>query len=236
MTPNEVELIKTAYLGNYCQMKRLIDDGVNVHAVFDNSDRVAMNMPGMDGVGNGYTALMAACVKGHMRAVDVLLKNGADVNQGTIDAHPLLIAIRSGKVALVHKLLDAGAEIDRVNRIGRTVLFEVCILHQDSPMKNLLPMLLERGANANHPDNDQSTPLMHIITSGAFDKDAVRLLLEYKADPELSLNNRNAFDCAKMLGREDFIDFIKSAQENIQLNKAIENKNGINYSIGGILF
>jgi ankyrin repeat protein len=59
----------------------------------------------------GCSVYMA--IKGnHERLVDILLKAGADINAGSKDTAPLLLAIRERKWGIVRKLLNAGANLN----------------------------------------------------------------------------------------------------------------------------
>ena len=68
---------------------------------------------------NGYTALMAAAMVGHLEVVELLLQNGAVVN---VYSHygitPLSAASRNGHIAIVETLLRNGADKDAVDNRG----------------------------------------------------------------------------------------------------------------------
>ncbi|CAI8023892.1 Ankyrin-2, partial [Geodia barretti] len=75
---------------------------------------------------NGATPLYVACQNGHKQTVDVLLKNGANVNlTTTVDplSSPLGIAAEKGHTEIVEKLISAGAVINYQNKNGATALF-----------------------------------------------------------------------------------------------------------------
>ncbi|CAI8053465.1 Ankyrin repeat domain-containing protein 29 [Geodia barretti] len=61
-----------------------------------------------------------ACQNGHKQTVDVLLKNGANVNlTKTVDplSSPLGIAAEKGHTEIVEKLISAGAVINYQNKV-----------------------------------------------------------------------------------------------------------------------
>ena len=72
---------------------------------------------------NGYTALMAACRKGHVEVVRTLLDAGADKNFANKDGRTaLMLAFEFGQAEVLDLLLDAGANFSTKTR-GHTAEF-----------------------------------------------------------------------------------------------------------------
>ena len=73
---------------------------------------------------DGFTALHFACVGGHEKVVDLLLRHGADHQAFTLvsSASPLHLAAKSGHLSSVELLILHGAEIGWRDGKGRTPL------------------------------------------------------------------------------------------------------------------
>ncbi|KPP73038.1 ankyrin repeat domain-containing protein 27-like [Scleropages formosus] len=72
---------------------------------------------------HGNTALMFACLRGHMDAVAILLQGGAAVNTANNQGNTALhLAVEGGHRGLVDRLLQAGASVHLRNSRNRTPL------------------------------------------------------------------------------------------------------------------
>ena len=102
---------------------------------------------------------------------------GADVNavDGCGD-WPLKNAAANNDLRLVNWLLDHAAKLD-LTSTGETTLHAA--VRADA--REVMKLLLERGANPNAQDVDGWTPLF-----GASSREAIHLLLEFGADPKLT--------------------------------------------------
>lgn len=149
----------------------------------------------------------------NIEMVNFLLDNGADPN-GVLDDKesllPLQLAVREGKISVVRALIEHGADVDRQNDEGWTVLHEaakwgndevVCFLVDDynADMRKALingsvalhlaaqanrtccvQSLLDRGQNVNVTNNDGRTALHIAADNGCVE--IVQFLLERDAD------------------------------------------------------
>ena len=96
-------------------------------------------------------------------------------------ASALCAAAREGDGAEVSRLLQAGADVDRVDDNGRTPLHDACVNgHAD-----VVSLLLDAGAEVDPADNQKWTPLYYACARGH--ADVVSLLLDAGADVDLSL-------------------------------------------------
>jgi ankyrin repeat protein len=104
----------------------------------------------------GVTALSFACIKGHFKVADILLKRNADVNlcnrNGT---SPLHFAANEGHTDLVRHLIEHKAKINADNKEQQTPLHYACAQgHLD-----VATLLLQKGAALRAQDKNGNVPL-----------------------------------------------------------------------------
>ena len=121
--------------------------------------------------------LIAAIRAGDRRTIDDLLKAPrAVVGRGHGGTTALLAAALYGDAALVRQLLDRGADPNAATVAGATPLMWAL------PDVEKMRLLLDAGADVNVRSDDHRSPIL--IASGIVGAaDAVRLLLDYGADP-----------------------------------------------------
>jgi ankyrin repeat protein len=135
----------------------------------------------------GHTLLSEAAGQHFVRLATSLLERGADPN--TIDETgywPLRIAAESGDLEMVRLLLKWKAHpthptlspsfVGTKSLILWSTLY-TAILHASSPV---VKALIDAGADVNHQDLDEDTPLHHAVHRDR--PDVVRWLLERGAD------------------------------------------------------
>ena len=129
---------------------------------------------------NNITALLASDLP-----VDTPLTDG-----GMTGLH---IAWSRGDLDSAKIFLEAGGEIGKTDKLGRTALHFAASIGTNL---ELIETLTQLGADVNAQSSGKETPLMKAI---AFDNaDAAKLLLEKGADPEIENSmNRNAYSFAK---------------------------------------
>ena len=132
-------LFLAAAIGDVELLQLLLDHGATV----DNRNR------------RFETALFIAAKNGHAPAVDLLLKHGADAKivmpmGGSI----VCAAVDSGNIAIVEKILAAGATIAATKQAGWPAL--ICAV---AGKVEMLEYLVGKGANVNDPDLSGSTAL-----------------------------------------------------------------------------
>jgi ankyrin repeat protein len=102
------------------------------------------------GAANSNDSLFTACKNCKPSAVDVSLKNGAEIN--TLDESgmtPLMIASSNGCLPVVELLYNRGAEIDlKDSKNGKTAL----MLAAKKEHINIVQLILNKGANVNIKD------------------------------------------------------------------------------------
>ena len=142
--PKTVDLFQAASLGN-----------VNDVKFYLRSDPEALHRPNEVGM---YPVHLAAR-RGQGKVLQILLQAGADVDapQIRVQASPLQYAATGGYVEAVRVLLDAKANVNATDSVGRTPLMWAATKGRVSVVK----MLLERGVDANQETPTGWTALMY---------------------------------------------------------------------------
>lgn len=137
-------------------------------------------------VGSDSTQLHYAVSVNNIRAVKILLENGADVNAkdyvGTTPLHNAA-TFNDQNLEIVKILLEYGAELDVIDQYGSTPLFRAA----SSNNFDTVEILLENGADANGKGTNGNPPLSVAVSNN--DIDTSKLLIEYGAD----VNTTNVF-------------------------------------------
>ena len=124
-------------------------------------------IPELLGLEGGLTALHYAARDGHLEAAQLLLGEGADVNQGSDadNTSPLLIAAVNGNYDLAMYFLRVGADVNMVSTDGASPLFATlnnrwapkafypqptAFKQQETSYLELMQALLDAGADVNH--------------------------------------------------------------------------------------
>ena len=108
------------------------------------------------------TPLAAACWKGHMNVVRLLLDAGADIDR--VDARgirPFLLACLCGHIDVIRLLMAAGADIHRTGALGSSALYWACIWKPDA---GIVILLVESGTDINQT-NDGGWTSLHAASS-----------------------------------------------------------------------
>lgn len=141
--------------------------------------------------------LSKACKEDDYGRAKVLLeKNPALVHADAIDrGSPLILAASSDAHSVVKLLLDTRAEVHMRNRGGTTALH--CAAGNGN--KDIVSLLLSRGADSNAIDANQKTPLLFATGAWSYNTkrshiDSIRMLLASKA----LLESRDEYGCTPL--------------------------------------
>jgi ankyrin repeat protein len=105
------------------------------------------------------------------------LSHGADLEStNRYGGTALIPASERGHVETVRTLIEAGVDVDHVNKLGWTALLEAIILGDGGKHhQQIVDLLVKARANVNLADCDGVTPLQHARSRGF--KEIERLLL-----------------------------------------------------------
>ncbi len=121
--------------------------------------------------------LLIAAVQGDTEKVEILLKEGADVNSKDNNDRTALIRVSSrGHIDVVKLLLDRGADINARSKTGETALLSA----SGRGGLDVIKLLLEHGADVTAKNKNDQTVLMLPCWAGQVD--VVKLLLDKGAD------------------------------------------------------
>lgn len=139
-----------------------------------------VNSVGID-EGAEITPLLLATWLCDEEIVDLLLKNGADVNakaefgvgnDEVIGVSPLMVAAMKWGIKGVKQLIAAGADVNARNTAGKTALmltygnfsgFDGCLCHDVDECYEIIKALLTAGADTNAKDKDGNSVLTHAV-------------------------------------------------------------------------
>ncbi len=107
--------------------------------------------------------LETACSAGAAKAVELLLRSGADANATSTRSSPLEVAALKGYEPIVSMLLNHGALVNHVNEeSGTTALYSAAAFGKGG----VVGVLLQGGANPNLCGTKQKTPLDVAVENG----------------------------------------------------------------------
>lgn len=198
-------LTEACTLGNYNQIKYLIESGADVNFSITT---------------NGTTALCSVNSesKDYLKILELLISKGANVN---VDfGQPLIIAVESSNLDAIGLLLNAGAEtnISSKSKIGNgktaimTLLDGFCENFTEREEQELFETLFESTNNINEQDTEGRTILFYAIdtTIGGeeYNINCFSIILSHKnIDVNIVDNNGNNVLISLLLYIEDYVDF-----------------------------
>jgi hypothetical protein len=150
-------LLAAAYANDVDTAERLIDAGADVN-VKDQTQQSAY-------------LIATSEVGDDARLLELTLAAGADVAAlDSFNGTGLIRASERGYPRIVARLIEAGVDVDHVNRLGWTALLEAIILGDGGPPhRETVRLLVAGGADVSLPDGEGVTPLAHAQALGHTD-------------------------------------------------------------------
>ena len=119
-------MYKAAETGNISRLEALISTKVQLDAHRDTKTQ--------------YTALHAASVHGHLKAVELLLGHGAQVSATDVHGQtPLHLAARGGHLQCIQHLLKSGANLTVTDSNGHNPLYNVLVNGHEFCIEAIIP-------------------------------------------------------------------------------------------------
>jgi ankyrin repeat protein len=115
------------------------------------------------------TSLHIATLNGNLEMVQVLLDKDIDIEaKDNNNMTSLYYTVRSGNEAILQILLkySAGTSITERNKVGNTMLHEICSSGNEGIVQLLVDRLVELDGDVDILDNDQTTALYRAATNG----------------------------------------------------------------------
>ena len=194
-------LFHAAAHGHSCVVRLLVDRGVELNTTTNKLHSAP-----------GSTAIMACAENEHTECFNVLLDRGADLlAQRTDGADAFYLAAMNGRLAIIKSITTTDLIriichdiIDIPTYRGRTAL---CTAAFHGHLE-VIKLLFENGANINHQDDDQFTPLILAAYEGHLK--VVKWLLRNGADALIvDKFGDTALESAEICGHSDVTSFIE---------------------------
>jgi ankyrin repeat protein len=158
---SQFEFLQAVYKGDLARVEALLSSGCS-----PNTRQIETPITHSA----GDTALVIAAFRNHTQVAELLIRSGADVNEGGyIGRTPLL---KANSLAMTDILIRAGADVNKSDQTGRTPLM-VAGLEEAK-------LLLGIGVDVNAKDSYGVSALMYAAQAG--DCETVKLLISHGAD------------------------------------------------------
>ena len=163
---------------------------------------------------NGDTPMSLAVISGHLEMVELLAKEGADLQVEDADGNtPLLFAANAGRLAILKFLMQHGADVTHANAENRNALHYSC----EAAHHPCTELLLTSPIDVSLQDAENNTPL-HLACKSTSTAPIVSSILSRS---NLILNSRNDKNetpiiCAMKSDCYDLISCLVSAGADIE--------------------
>ena len=139
-------------------------------------------------------AMIIAVKSGNIPFVDLLIRNGADINRKCwfeVEQTPLAAAMFAGEdginAEMVKFLAENGADLSEIFALDENTFTNAINLSITAERPDVAEILLSHGANPNYRDLSGRTSLVYAVVTS---EEILRLLLLYGADPNIPDNNK----------------------------------------------
>ena len=186
-------------------IQKLIDHGAHVNAV--NKD--------------GATPLLLACSRAQTESVRLLLKAKTDLDMTYADGDSCIHAAIAGDCSkeIIQEIIDYGADVNGVNKRGRTALLFSCFYRQMDSVK----ILLAAGADPTIADEEGFTCL-HAAVDGRCNTETLQALIDYGAHVDAKRKDgTNALMRACRTGQSEVVKFLLEAGADVNITNANGN-------------
>ena len=140
----------------------------------------------------GKSLLILACFLGHQSTVHTLVSSGANVNlQDNYGWTAVMAACKENHLTIIRELVENGADLNIVDNNGHSAIYTVVASagSSDDYLETLQLLITQPCVDKNAMNNDGVTTLMKASQFGL--TEAVKLLLQHGADPNIQCNPSN---------------------------------------------
>ncbi len=131
-----------------CQYKK--DDPTGIELALSQNDNINILNH------NQRSALMTACLLGHIKKVKYLIQQNSDTTiQDNTGMTALIEAVHSQQKKIVEMILATKVDVDQVNNQGQTAL--IVAVQQKSPNEDIIKLLLDAGASPEKTDHNKKS-------------------------------------------------------------------------------
>jgi ankyrin repeat protein len=183
---------------------------------------------------HGLTPLMLSSARGHLGAVQELVRQGANINMHAAGSHSitsLFLAAELGRHNVVEFLLKSGAEVDLANDQGTTPLMIAAYSGHSETMQ----LLIDHGAqiNAQAAVNHNMTALLQAVYHGRLA--ATALLLKKGAQIDLpSSVGATPLMLATTMGHLDVVRLLLEHKAAVNAQAAgVNNRTALHQAVDG---
>ena len=166
---------------------------------------------------NGATPLLLACSAAQPGAVTLLLKAKADPNIADNDGDACLHAAAAADCSkeTLQEVIECGADVNAVNKRGRTALLLNCFYRQMDSVK----ILLKAGADPTIAD-EEGFSCIHAAIDGQCSTDILQALIHHGAHIDAARKDgTNAFLRACKTGQSESVRFLVEAGADVSITK-----------------
>ena len=177
-----------------------------LEALNNGADASAINMM------TGQSALIYAANNGNAPITNLLLENGANVNDQDNEGNtPLMIASERGHPETVKLLIESGANMNAQDNYKRTALMKA----SEEGRLEVVAVLLEKGADVNAKDKWNKTAIFHAIDQG--NENVVPILLKNNID--LTVKNKAGVTALEYAKAQEDDDIVKLIEDHVKEKK-----------------
>ena len=165
------------------------------------------------------TSLMNSAIANDVKATEIFIASGANVNQKNIaGVSPLLLASRNNSYEVAEVLLKSGANVNEKDNEGWTPLMRASL----SGNKKMMELLIKNGANIWGTNSYGETALLHTAMADCYE--CGKLILENTHNKNYLINTQigKSLQIVNKRYNEPFINMLK---EEMNVKKSLTSNN-----------
>ncbi|HEY0562586.1 MAG TPA: ankyrin repeat domain-containing protein [Methylophilus sp.] len=163
------------------------------------------------GINVSKEQFLHAILAGDKELVDLFVRANFNVHSEDAEGTPaILLAMKKGYTVVAHILLNAGADVNAIDRMGMSPLLLACGKTSQG-YKELAELLINKGANINIQDKLGYTPLLLSLSGG--DVGIAMLLIERGAD--ITAKTRDGENALSLAEKADYPHIVRLLRKSM---------------------